>query len=220
MVTFLITSVLILGLIAIGLYFWQKPRNAEIVELPPATPPRTLFSESEEATELPTVSASSDNSGYDELLSRANNNDLNVLLETKGRAVYEEVLNACVSKAVVDESVLALASFAGQHDLPVNRAVADAVMHVWQASPNRQTTANMLHIAALTDDAQFYSEAVESALIVWREKRLPDMSATELQALFSSEFWLLSTEVRSSGTGFVLKRTLSSAQRELEGTTN
>jgi hypothetical protein len=45
MVTFLITSVLVLGLIAIAIYFWQKPANkSESIELP-APQPRGLFSD-------------------------------------------------------------------------------------------------------------------------------------------------------------------------------
>src|SRR5215208_7396558 len=43
MVTFLITSVLFLGLIAIALYFWQKPtKTTDYIELPPP-PPAGLF---------------------------------------------------------------------------------------------------------------------------------------------------------------------------------
>jgi hypothetical protein len=41
------------------------------------------------------------------------------------------------------------------------------------------------------------------------------LSAAELQQLLNSEFWLLSSSTRNSGAGFVLKRTLSLAKREL-----
>ena len=45
MVTFLLTSVLILGLIAIAIYFWQKPVNtSQTIELP-SPEPRGLFSD-------------------------------------------------------------------------------------------------------------------------------------------------------------------------------
>src|SRR5688572_15720050 len=47
MVTFLITSVVLLGLVAIAIYFWQKPANqTQTIELPP--PPvhgRGLFAD-------------------------------------------------------------------------------------------------------------------------------------------------------------------------------
>jgi hypothetical protein len=78
----------------------------------------------------------------------------------------------------------------------------------------------MLHFAALSDDAETYRKAVELAFNLWRDGKLHDVSARELQALFNGEFWVLSSGVRSSGNGFVLKRTLSSARRELEGTTD
>ena len=47
MVTLLITSVLVLGLLAIAIYFWQKPaKTSETIELPaPEQPPRGLFSD-------------------------------------------------------------------------------------------------------------------------------------------------------------------------------
>jgi hypothetical protein len=76
----------------------------------------------------------------------------------------------------------------------------------------------MLHVAALSDDAETYKTAVEVALKAWRDKRLTDVSPHELQALFSGEFWVLSSRTRSSGAGFVLKRTLASARNELDAT--
>jgi hypothetical protein len=47
MVTFLFTSVLVLGLLAIAIYFWQKPANpSQTTELPwPTEEPRGLFSD-------------------------------------------------------------------------------------------------------------------------------------------------------------------------------
>jgi len=57
---------------------------------------------------------------------------------------------------------------------------------------------------------------VEKALGLWRERKLADISPVELRALFEGEFWGLSSRTRSSGAGFVLKRTLDGARRELE----
>ncbi|HJZ80521.1 MAG TPA: hypothetical protein VKD91_09250, partial [Pyrinomonadaceae bacterium] len=56
----------------------------------------------------------------------------------------------------------------------------------------------------------------EQALQLWHEGKLSAVSALELKALFEGEFWILSSRSRSSGAGFVLKRTLDSARRELE----
>ena len=48
MVTLLLTSVLILGLLAIAIYFWQKPANSSQpmdMPLPPPRQPTGLFSD-------------------------------------------------------------------------------------------------------------------------------------------------------------------------------
>ena len=97
---------------------------------------------------------------------------------------------------------------------------ADDLIKSWRESPDRQSTARMLHAAALSDDAETYRKAVEAVLRDWLENRIPGLSATELLALFNGEFWMLSAKTRSSGAGFLLKRTLSNAKRKLERVTN
>jgi hypothetical protein len=215
MVTLLITSVLFLSLIAIGIYFWQKPAKSRTIPLPPAVPARGLFSETK-AVEEPSVSA---DNGHQELLSKADEGDLKVLLEARDLPIYNEALTALVSQAATEPKLLSLASYVKQNNLPVNEALADAMFSSWKTAPNRLSTPKMLHFAALMDDAEFYRKAVETALTYWRNGQLNDISAIELQALFNGEFWVLSSAVRNSGNGFILKRTLSSARRELEGTT-
>ncbi len=166
MVTFLITSVLLVGLLAIAIYFWQKPANqTETIEreLPPERA-RSLFAEVsvEEPELLPPAPA---------------------------------------PVALPDTN---------------KTAEAEALVESFLASPDRNSTLNMLHTAALVDDAAVYQKAVETVLRAWREQKLKDLSASDLQALFTSEFWVLSSGTRSSGAGFVLKRALASARRELE----
>jgi hypothetical protein len=166
MVTFLITSVLLIGLVAIAIYFWQKPANqTQNIELPPLPPDhgRSLFAEAtaEEPELLPP---------------------------------------APVPVALPDKTT----------------AEAEALIESFPASPDRNSTVRMLHTAALSDDAAVYQKAIETALRAWRERRLNDFSASDLHALFTSEFWVLSSGTRSSGAGFVLKRALASARREME----
>ncbi len=169
MVTLLITSVLLLGLIAIGLYFWQKPANtSQTIELPP--PPHQhqgLFSDF----------------GLNELRPRTPNQP------------PEE--NGKVTAVDFEQALAAIRSF--------------------QQSPDRTSTTRLLHVAALTDDAKTYGKAIELVLMSWRDGSLSGISAKDLQALFSSEYWVLSSRTRTSGAGFVLKETLSKANRELEG---
>jgi hypothetical protein len=167
MLTFLITSVLFLGLVAIALYFWQKPaKTTDYIELPPP-PPAGLFT-----------------------------NQPELLIESPPETEEQQ------PRATED-------------DREAKRQLAQQFIEVWQVSPDRASTAKMLHLAALSDDADTYRSAIETTLRVWRNGGIPDLSAAELQQLLNSEFWLLSSSTRNSGAGFVLKRTLSLAKREL-----
>jgi len=121
-------------------------------------------------------------------------------------------------KAESNSQLLSLVSKVRQHELPVNEALAASLIEFWQKSPDRSSTAKMLHIAALSDNAEVFKTAVELALRFWREGKLADVSAIELQALFQGEFWVLSSGTRTSGAGFVLKRILASARNELGAT--
>ena len=170
MVTFFITSVFVLGLLAVAIYFWQKPANtSETSELPlPPPRPQNLFADFQP-------------------------NEL--------EPADEEQLQT-------------------PKDLDDNKEAFQQAIAEWQQASDRNSTAKMLHAAALSEDAEIYRRALETALRSWREGKLSDISAVELQSLFNGEFWVLSSAARSSGAGFVLKRTLANANRELEGTNN
>jgi hypothetical protein len=166
MVIFLITSVLALGLIAIALYFWQRPaQRPETFELPPP-PPSSLFSDFR----------------------------VNQLISPPEEPVAEEPPK--VDAQLFEQAIEAIREY--------------------QRTPNRNSTAKLLHAAALSDDAKNYGRAIELVLMSWRDGSLADLSAKDLQSLFNSEYWVLSSRTRTSGAGFVLKETLSSANRELE----
>ena len=121
-----------------------------------------------------------------------------------------------VRNADSDTKLLSLMSYVTQNNLPVNGALATAVTTAWRKSPDRAGTAKALHFAALSDDAELYRQAVEQAVELKREGKLVDVTSNELRALFDGEFWILSARTRSSGAGFVLKRTLKTARRELD----
>jgi hypothetical protein len=78
----------------------------------------------------------------------------------------------------------------------------------------------MLHVAALADDPKVYQTAMEAAMQRWRTGGLPDISGAELLAILEGEFWILSSPARTSGAGFVLKRSLADARRDLQRTRN
>ena len=168
MVIFLITSVLAFGLIAIALYFWQRPaQRPETFELPPPPPPPgSLFTDFR----------------------------VNQLISPPEEQALEEAPK--VDNKLFDEAIEAIREY--------------------QKSPNRTSTTNLLHVAALSDDAKNYERAIELVLLSWRDGSLADLSAKELQSLFNSEYWVLSSRTRTSGAGFVLKETLKRANQELE----
>ena len=154
-----------------------------------------------------------------ELMSRAQQNDREALREahTIGDPdLYDSVLDELVVQSSSGQELYQLMSFVAKNDLRVDRALAQAVVAWWRQNPDRKSTSKALHFAALSDNPDVYREAVESALQLWREGKIPNISPVELTALFDGEFWVLSSRSRSSGAGFVLKRSLASARRELK----
>ena len=171
MVTLLLTAVLLLGFVAIAIYFWQRlANNSQTTDLLLPPPPQA--------------------SG---LFSDFRLNELRV-------APAQQPAEAKIDSKTFEEAIQAIRAF--------------------QESPNRSSAAKLLHIAALSDDAKNYGRAIELVLMSWRDGSLADLSAVELQTLINSEYWVLSSHTRSSGAGFVLKRTLSTANNELQPTNN
>ena len=225
MVTLLITALAIFAILGIGLYFWQKSAqdNSDYV-LPPRPGGRGLFSDNlssaDDTKEQLAIAAAQQ---AESLIGRAENGEhaaLNEAQQSGNKDLYLRVLAELLQRADSDSKLLALMSYVSQNELPVTATLAHAVLESWRRSPNRSGTTKALHFAALSDDADVYRGAVEQALILWREAKLQDISAAELRALFDGEFWILSSRARSSGAGFILKRTLASARRELEAATN
>lgn len=172
MVTLLIASILVLGLVAIAVYFWQKPANtSQTIELPPPPPE------------------------FNGLFSDFRLNQLRNPTEAPPLEIA----------AQVDDEIFAQAIEA---------------IRAFQDSPDRNSTTKLLHVAALADDAKNYGRAIELVLMSWRDGSLTDLSASELQSIFNSEYWVLSSRTRTSGAGFVLKRTLANANSELQSTNN
>ena len=222
MVTLLLIALAIFAVIGIGVYFWQKSAPSDDYEhiLPPLPDRRGLFGEtslsSEEEMKMAIEAQEAEQAA---LIARAQNDERPALADahqTKDTALYDRVLTELLKLADSDPKLLSLISYVAKNELPVNPELATAVLDSWQKSPNRSGTSKALHFAALSDDADVYQGAVEQALRFWREGKLSDVSAIELRALFDGEFWILSSRTRSSGAGFVLKRTLDSARRELE----
>ena len=223
MVALLFTAIFIIGLLAIPLFFWAlRARGAEENLLPPPEPPRGLFSDKdgfESAILPPPADPNERENERNSLRERAKAGDKSALVEAQAlgdRNFYDEVLNQLTLNADGGPTLLALASYVTRNELPVNRKLAEALISSWKVSPGRSSTATTLHLTALADDADLYQSTVDAALGFWRQGLLANVSAAELKALFDGEFWVLSAQTRSSGAGFILKRKLANARRELE----
>jgi len=220
MITLLLTSVLILGLLVLAVYLWQKPASTpEVSQLPPPPDLRGLFTESEKPPQLETQL--DDEKIRADLISLVRTGDKSALQKARAlndKQLYDELLTALVASTTSDAQLLSLTSYVTRNEWTVNAPLAKACIVSWRKAPNRASTAKTLHLAALCDDAEIYRNAAELALRFWREEKIPDLTAVELNALLNGEYWVLSSATRSSGAGFILKRSLASARRELEQT--
>ena len=155
----------------------------------------------------------------------ARGGDLNALDEahsTGDATLYSDVLSALVEWAVHrQEDLAALVSHISKsNELRANVQLAQQLIETWKTAPDRRSTTEMTHIAALSDDAGTYEQAIEAAIDLWRRGKLAQFSAEELAELFVSQYWVIAPEARRGGAAFALKRRLSSVRRELAATTS
>ena len=135
------------------------------------------------------------------LLSRAAQCDFEVLRDAGGDSnLYRLVLNRLVESAVSAEELGALAGL---------------LLEDFEENPSRPSVTRLLRVAALSDDASVFECAVSSVTRARKNGRLDGLRADELQTLFEGEYWLLSSEAKRSGAGFLLKQRLAHARREL-----
>lgn len=219
MVTFLITSLFIIGLVAVAIYFWQKPKQLDETELlPPPPEPRGLFAPEHSEKSKPVGKQGPPAERRAEILALAQSDTKSALDEanrTQDDSLYDEVLSRLAADADGPQ-LLSLVSYVSRNNLPVNESLAEKFIESWKIAPTRNSTAEMLHIAALSNNARTYTSAVEAAMQCWRNGHLADVSVAELRSLIEGEFWIISSRERGSGAGFSLKQALADARRELE----
>jgi len=133
MVTLLITSVFVFGLIAIAIYFWQKAANtSQPIELPLPPKPAGLFSDFKPA-ELPNPIEDSKKA----LIEKAVNGDKSVLEQAHAlndATLYEEVLNIFLAQIDSEPKLLSLVSHVTRNQLPVTKALAQKSIDYWKDS--------------------------------------------------------------------------------------
>ncbi|HEV7397569.1 MAG TPA: hypothetical protein VGN86_13745 [Pyrinomonadaceae bacterium] len=222
MVTLLFTSIVVLIVLILAVYLWQKPAvQSQLTGMDEsgAFLPRErigLFPDNND-NQLPSLNGVE--SAIPQLLERAaagDNTTADEAYKSFDRRVYDEILAALVKQADSEARLLSVLSHVTRNELPVTNELAQAAIQSWKNSPDRSSTARTLHITALADDARLYQNTVEFVLNLWRLGSLNEVSAAELRSLIDGEFWVLSNQTRSSGAGFILKRSLAKARRELE----
>jgi hypothetical protein len=223
MVIVLITSFLLLAAIIYAVNRWQSepPSRSSEEQLPPQPVGWSgLFGEDTNQKQL---AGGAENEARqkerDAIMERASRGEKGALAEAASFdvAFYDEVLNRLLQQTDSDKRLLALVSYMTTETPPlrINRPLAERFIQAWKTSPDRGSTAKMLHITALADDAELYRQAVETAMKFWRDERIEALSAEELRSLAESEYWILSQTERSSGQGFLLKLRLAALRREL-----
>jgi hypothetical protein len=153
------------------------------------------------------------------LLSRATEGDKTALDEAhmRGGEFYREILRTIVAHAEGDEEELRSIAehIVDSRALRSGGEFAAMMIERLSAAPDQSSLACMLHLAALSDDAAVFKRAVEVALNLFGEGRLPGLSAEDFLATVESAYWLIEAEVRSSGSGFLLKRLIVDVRRGL-----
>ncbi len=187
--------------------------------------PRSLFADTQQALDasaraLPEQRAQNYMEQRAAFMTRAASDDLSVLEDaqrTSDAALYRVVLDDLVERALkADEKLSALVAYVKEHGtLRGSVKLAEAYGAVWQETPDRATTATMLHLAAIADDADTYRKAAEIACLIWQSGQLLQFNGEELRQLIDSQYWLLAADARRTGAGFVLKQRLTSLRDDL-----
>ena len=221
--TILIISVFLLAVTALALYRWNRQPPKELNTF---SEPRSfdgLFAE-QHAEEMKLLAQAEAESRVEEerrrLLKRAADGDKTALDEARKQsdaALYREVLQTLVARADGDEKAFrSIAKYIIDSGvLRSSGEFATTMIERWNESLDQLSLVDLLHLAALSDDAAVFKRAVEVSVKRFGEGRLPQVSAKDFLATVESAYWLMATEVRSSGSGFLLKQLIADVRREL-----
>ena len=217
---FFIAVLALIGAVFLIYAVQTRPAQREIDQIPPSRHFDGLF---ESNRTIATEAVQQTDERRKSFLDRARCGDVKALDEardTRDGALYCEVLNAMVDWAADSQEKLeALVSHLKSNELRGNKRLAKQVVENWRSAPSRRSTIEMIHISALSDDAETYAQAVEEVMDLWRRGYLAKLSSDELVELFVSQFWVIAPESRRGGGGYALKRRLLGLRRELASAT-
>ena len=158
-----------------------------------------------------------------QLLARAAEGELTTLSDAHAlndAQFYKQVLQAVFTQA--DDNPKVLQSIAehivASQELRSSSEFAETMINLWSNSSSvggQCSLANMFYLAGLADDAAVFKRAINAALTLWRDGRIEKASVKEFLATVESAYWLMASEVRTSGSGFLLKQAIADVRREL-----
>lgn len=130
---------------------------------------------------------------------------------------YAEVLGELARQANGDTELLrGIAEYiVDSQKLRSSSEFAGMMLGHWSASISQRLLADMLYLAALADDAEVFKRAINEALKLWRADLRTKISAKDFLATVECAYWLMSGEVRYSGSGFILKQAIADVRRQL-----
>jgi hypothetical protein len=132
------------------------------------------------------------------------------------RDLYNEVLEALVSQAAGDrERLRGIAEYiVDSRTLRSTREFAKSMIPAYDGKLDQRSLADMLYLAALSDDAAVYEEAIRAARERFRQRRIA-LQPRDFVATVESGYWLIEAGTRYSGAGFTLKQLIAEVRREL-----
>jgi hypothetical protein len=156
----------------------------------------------------------------DRLIQMASEGDLNTLnlAHAKGDAdLYREVLHRLAANTGGGaERLRSLAEYVVDGKVLRSSArFSNMIIELWGNSLDRRSLHYMLCLSALSDDDSSFLKAIDTAIKQWRLGRLKSVSGKDLLSIIECAYWLISSEVRDSGSGFVVKQAISGVRREL-----
>lgn len=203
----------------------SRSKREEDSYLPPPRPPRGLFDPHGAGGDRPSGSPraareTAAETSRRQLRQRASGGDLEALREAHAAgdaALYREVLDALAQKSAADPELFRrlVALVVGSDELRATSALALALLGRWRQSPSRAGVTELLRVAALSDDAATFEKVLTAVAGDHEAGRFDALDGEELRALFEAEYWVLSSEAKRSGAGFVLKRQLAEVCRRL-----
>ena len=147
------------------------------------------------------------------LLRRAEEKDLNALLEAK---IYgDSRLSDEVFQILLQKDADKLADFVTRNGLTANADLVELSAKKLSENPTLDNLLKSVHLSALTNSAEIFLQVLETTNELYKAKRLNEISGEKLIEIFDSHYWLLATDARVSGAGYLLKERMTSVRREI-----